>query len=55
LGKKNFPSVTEREFILGVMGGIEGCRKWVEDWLKFKKEIRELMKKFEPLSLEKHS
>jgi putative transposase len=55
LGKKNFPSVTEREFILGVMGEIEGCRKWVEDWLKFKKEIRELMKKFEPLSLEKHS
>jgi putative transposase len=55
LGKKNFPSVTEREFILGVMGGIDGCRKWVEDLLKFKKEVRELMKKFESLSLEKHS
>ena len=55
LGKQNFPSVTERNFILNVMGGAEGCRKWVEDWLKFKKEIRKLMKKFESLSLESRS
>ena len=41
IGKKNFPSVTEREFLLEVMGGEEGCRKFVEDWVKYKKEIKD--------------
>jgi REP element-mobilizing transposase RayT len=52
IGKKNFPSVTEREFLLGVMGGEKGCREWVEDWIKYKGEVRKLMKKFEYLALE---
>lgn len=39
IGKKNFPSITERKFLLEVMGGEEGCRKFVEDWVKYKKEI----------------
>lgn len=52
LGEKNFPSVTEREFVLKMMGGSEGCKRWIEDWLRFKKEIRELMEKFTPFSLE---
>lgn len=39
LGKKNFPSVTERDFILDVMGGVEGCRFSVNDWIIYKKEI----------------
>jgi REP element-mobilizing transposase RayT len=52
IGKKNFPSVTEREFILKVMGGEGGCREWVEGWIKHKAEIKKLMKKFSNLALE---
>jgi len=37
LGKKNFSSVTERKFLLEVMGGPEGCREAVENWIKYKK------------------
>ncbi len=48
IGKKNFPSVTERKFISEIMGGEEGCRKFVEEWVKYKGEI----KKFIHLSLE---
>ncbi len=48
LGKKNFPSVTEREFLSEIMGGEQGCRKFVEDWVKYKGEI----KKFANLALE---
>ncbi len=48
IGKKNFPSVTSRDFLLEIMGGDKGCRKAVEDWVKYKKEIR----KFKNLSLE---
>ena len=42
IGKKNFPSVTERNFMLKVMGGKAGCREFVESWVKYKKEIRDL-------------
>lgn len=52
LGKKNFPSVTERKFLLEVMGGERGCKKWVEEWVRYKREIRKLMRKFVSLSLE---
>ena len=41
LGKKNFPSVTERGFLLKVMGGKEGCRNFVNSWVKYKKEFRD--------------
>lgn len=41
LGKKNFPSVTERKFLLKVMGGKEGCRKFINSWIKYKKELRD--------------
>ena len=41
LGKKNFPSVTEREFMLKVMGGEQGCKDFMENWIKYKGEIRE--------------
>jgi len=53
LGKKNFPSVTERDFMLKIMSGEKGCREWVEGWLKYKKEIRKEMEKFKDLFLEK--
>lgn len=47
--KRNFPSVTEREFLLEIMGGEQGCKRFVEDWVKYKGEI----KKFASLALEK--
>jgi len=40
IGKKNFPSVTNREFLLKVMGGEKGCREFVENWIKYKGEIK---------------
>lgn len=33
-GKNNFPSITSREFLLEVFGGVEKYRKNVEQWLK---------------------
>lgn len=48
LGEKNFPSVTDREFIFEIMNGKEGCREFVESWIRYKGEIREYPK----LSLE---
>jgi len=48
IGKKNFPSVTQRDFLLEVMGGPEGAKKAVEDWVRYKGEIR----KFAELALE---
>ncbi len=39
IGKKNFPSVTERKFLSEVMGGPEGCRKNVNEWVKYKGDI----------------
>lgn len=48
IGKKNFPSVTSRDFTLEVIGGIEGCKKFVDNWVRYKKEI----KKYATLSLE---
>ena len=46
--KKNFPSVTERNFIWRIMKGERGCKKFVEYWVKYKGEIR----KFAKLALE---
>ena len=48
IGKKNFPSVTKRDFILKVMGGEQGCKEFVESWIKYKGKIRE----FADLALE---
>ena len=48
LGKKNFPSVTDREFILKIMGGEEGCKEAIENWARHKGEI----KKYAELALE---
>jgi len=41
IGKKNFPSVTEREFMLKVMGGDQDCKKAVKGWIKYKKEFKD--------------
>lgn len=42
IGKKNFPSVTDRDFMLKVMGGEQGCRAAINYWIKYKKTIREI-------------
>lgn len=34
IGKKNFPSVTQREFLLKIFGGDESYQKEVKNWLK---------------------
>jgi len=39
LEKKNFPSLTNREFLLKVMGGTKGCHLFVNAWLKFKRKL----------------
>lgn len=39
LGKKAFPSVTQRDFLLEAMGGAEGCKTYVDAWIKYKKEL----------------
>jgi len=36
LGKKNFPSVTARDFMLELMGGPDGCRQAVRHWIEYK-------------------
>jgi len=49
IGRKNFPSVTERNFILEIMKNEKGCKKFVDYWIKYKGKIR---KKFAKLTLE---
>ena len=48
ISRKNFPSVTERDFILKIMNGEQGCKEFMGSWLRYKGEIRE----FAELSLE---
>jgi len=48
INKKNFSSVTERELMLKIMEGEEGCKSFVENWVKYKEEIA----KFSDLFLE---
>lgn len=40
LSKKNFSSVTERQFILEAMDCQQGCREAVDNWIKYKKEMK---------------
>lgn len=39
LGKKNFPSVIECDFLLEIMGGGRGCKDFVDNWVQYKGEI----------------
>jgi putative transposase len=41
IGKKNFPSVTKRDLVLKIMGGEEGCKKFVDEWIKYKGKFKE--------------
>lgn len=42
LGKPNFPSVTNREFLLETLGGQMACEKFIEDYIKYSGKLREL-------------
>ena len=48
LGKQAFPSVTQRDFFLEFMGGSGGCKTGIDDWVKYKKEL----KNFDEIALE---
>lgn len=48
-GIKNFPSVTERLFLLEVMGGERGCKDFVNNWIEYKNtETRSLYESANP-------
>jgi len=36
IGIKNFPSVTQRDFLLEIMGGPEGCKNFIKYWIEYK-------------------
>mgnify|MGYP001562821630 FL=1 len=38
IGGKNFPSLTTRDFLLEIMEGAEGCKKFVNGWLEYRAE-----------------
>jgi putative transposase len=44
IGRSNFPSLTERGFMSEVMGGEQGCKDFVNNWIKYKGEIKEFAK-----------
>jgi putative transposase len=41
VGNKNFPSITQRNFIIDLMGGVGGCKEYMSNWLKTKGNIKE--------------
>lgn len=55
VGKKNFPSVTSRAFLLDFFGGSEKYKKDIENWLKNKEKYQEkdsILKRYDKLTLE---
>ena len=48
IGKKNFPSVTERDFLFNIIGSKDQAKEEVRLWLEHKKEL----KGFEGLTIE---
>jgi hypothetical protein len=41
IGKSNFPSITDREFVCSVMGGENGCKVALGDWIKYKAKVND--------------
>lgn len=52
IGKSNFPSVTQRDFLIKVFGGSENIKKFVESWILYKAEIQKGCDKIKDLILE---
>jgi len=40
LDKKSFPSVTQRDFYSEFLGGPEGCKAIIDDWVKYKEGLK---------------
>lgn len=52
IGKPNFPSVTERDFLMKVFEGPENIKKFVESWIFYKAEVKKGYDKIKDLVLE---
>ena len=44
LGRRNFLSLTNRWFLLKILGGVDEVQRFVNDWLQFKKELADFEK-----------
>jgi putative transposase len=44
IGRKNFPSLTNRDFLMKIMGGEDSCRDYVDFWIRYKADIKTLGK-----------
>ena len=51
LGRKNFPSVTKREFIFEVFGSAQNLKQIVESWILYKSEFKKSWEKNKDLFL----
>ena len=52
LGKPNFPSVTQRDFLMKVFRGSENIKKFVEGWILYKSEAQKGYVEIKNLTLE---
>ena len=39
LGRKNYPSLTNRELLSNLMGSVDNSRHFIKQWLLFKKQM----------------
>jgi putative transposase len=42
IGKKNFPSVTNRQLLSKILDGEKGCQEFIKNWILYKAEIQNL-------------
>ena len=52
IGKPNFPSVTEREFLFKIFDGPDNIKKFVEGWISYKAELNKGIDEIKDLILE---
>src|SRR3989344_3086945 len=52
IGIPNFPSVTKRDFIMEFLGGSDGIKKPIKDWILYKTELKKGFEKINDLVLE---
>lgn len=43
IGKNNFPSVTDRDAVLKIIGDEQNCKNFIESWIRHKGKIRKLL------------
>lgn len=41
IGKRNFPSVIKKDFLFEVMGEENGCRDFIDNWVRYKGKVKE--------------